>query len=148
GEHRALVRDLGRQDEVVRRDAVARHDQDLVVADRVHLAHLAGGEVPVRETGERVECHVSLTSASCQPHVRAATPSKTAPSRSPARSGRPTASSRASSIVSPPSAACLRRVSRNGTPDSHVAMAAACTSAYASSRESPCSTSSSSTTDV
>ena len=45
GEHAALVGDLGRQDDVERRDAVARDEQQPLVVEREDLAHLAAAEV-------------------------------------------------------------------------------------------------------
>ena len=48
-QHRSLVRDRGREDHVVRREAVARDEQDLVVAVRVDVAHLAGVQERERE---------------------------------------------------------------------------------------------------
>ena len=41
GEHAALVRDLGRQDDVEGRDPVARDEQQALVVELVDLAHLA-----------------------------------------------------------------------------------------------------------
>ena len=57
GEHAALVGDLGRQDDVERRDAVARDEQQPLVVERVELAHLAA-----RRRGRRLR-HAAGSSA-------------------------------------------------------------------------------------
>ena len=44
-EHAALVGDLGRQDDVERRDPVARDEQQAVVVERVELADLSAADV-------------------------------------------------------------------------------------------------------
>jgi hypothetical protein len=51
GEHRALVRDGGRQHHVVRRQPVAGDQQQVLVVDGVELAHLAAGDQRQRQVG-------------------------------------------------------------------------------------------------
>jgi hypothetical protein len=60
GEHRALVRDRGREHDVVRRDPVGGHQEQVVVVDGVELADLAAGDQRERER----RGHVSAASRS------------------------------------------------------------------------------------
>ncbi len=131
GEHAALVRDLGRQDDVEGRDAIAGDEQEALVVERVELADLSAPDVRggFRHTLAPL---LSFGRARGGARRRCRRDGCTAPART-SRRGRSGRRSRR-----PP-----RTSSRKSCSSSQARIDARCTSRYASSRASPLSTSAS-----
>src|SRR5262249_27472377 len=119
GEDFALVRDGRVQHVIKRRDPVAGDQQQHAVLGLVEVPNLSRVDMPqawLCRACWAIRCHASLSSRSKPPL-----------SLRTVRAGLDTSSSRPSSTSWPRAAACLRSVSRNGTPDCQVSIAAACT---------------------